>query len=161
MTQMPLRILGLLAFFVAFVPATAFTQENPTGVSKAEARAIQVEVTEPGPGGTSWQLVKFVGANGAVLTAPDRSKYRVTFADDGGVTVRMDCNRGQGTWASPRPGQIRFGPLALTRAICPASGLTNRLARDWANMRSYVFSDGRLFISLMADGGTYEFEEAP
>jgi para-nitrobenzyl esterase len=162
MTLMPARIRGLLAFFVAFVPVTVFTQEHLTDATKLDvgARAIPVEVTQPGPGGTSWQLVKFVGGNGKVLTALDRSKYQVAFAADGSVSVRIDCNRGRGTWKSPQPGQLEFGPLALTRAMCPAADLTNRLARDWANVRSYLFADGHLFIALMADGGTYEFEQA-
>ncbi len=53
-----------------------------------------------------------------------------------------------------------MGPLALTRAMCPKAELTSRLARDWANMSSYVLRDSHLFIALMADGGTYEFEPA-
>ena len=163
MTQMPLRILGLLVLFVAFVlSTTAFTQEHLTDATKVDAgvRAIPVEATQPGPSGTSWQLVKFVGGNGKVLTALDRSKYQVTFASDGSVSVRIDCNRGRGTWKSPQPGQLELGPLALTRAMCPAADLTNRLARDWANVRSYLFADGHLFLAVMADGGTYEFEQA-
>ena len=162
MTQMPLRILGLLVLFVAFVPTTAFTQEVPTAAQKMDvsARAILVEATQPGPTGTSWQLIKFVGGNGKVLTALDRSKYQVSFAADGSVSVRIDCNRGQGTWKSPQPGQLEFGPLALTRAMCPAANLTSRLAKDWPNVRSYLFADGHLFLALMADGGTYEFEQA-
>jgi para-nitrobenzyl esterase len=161
MTPMPVRILGLLAFFVALVHATAFTQEQPTGVRKADvgARAVPVEITQPGPAGTSWQLVKFVGG-GKVLTALDRSKYQVAFAPDGSLNVRIDCNRGRGTWKSPQPGQLEFGPLALTRAMCPAADLTNRLARDWSNVRSYLFADGHLFLAVSADGGTYEFEQA-
>jgi para-nitrobenzyl esterase len=163
MTPMPLRILGLLAFFVALVPATAFTQEpSATGRKAAgEARAVPVDITQPGPAGTSWRLVKFVGGNGKVLTALDRSKYQVTFATDGSVAVRIDCNRGSGTWKSPQPGQLELGPLALTRAMCPAADLTTRMARDWANMRSYLFADSHLFLALAADGGTYEFEQAP
>ena len=161
MTPMPARILGLLVFFVAFVSTAAFAQEHPPDGKRAdvEARAVPVEVSQPGPGGTSWRLVKFVGGNRKVLTALDRSKYRVAFAVDGSVTVRIDCNRGRGTWKSPQPGQIELGPLALTRAMCPAAELTNRLAHDWTNMRSYVFADGHLFLGLMADGGTYEFEQ--
>ncbi len=161
MTPMPVRILGLLAFFAAFVPAIAFTQESPGAAKKADAgaRAIPVEITQPGPAGTSWQLVKFVG-NGKVLTALDRSKYQVAFATDGSVSVRIDCNRGRGTWKSPQPGLLEFGPLALTRAMCPAADLTNRLAKDWSNVRSYLFTDGHLFLALAGDGGTYEFEQA-
>jgi heat shock protein HslJ len=32
------------------------------------------------------------------------------------------------------------------------------MVRDWQNIRSYVLKAGHLFLSLMADGGTYEFE---
>jgi para-nitrobenzyl esterase len=30
--------------------------------------------------------------------------------------------------------------------------------KQWGYIRSYVVKDGRLFLSLMADGGIYEFE---
>jgi para-nitrobenzyl esterase len=30
--------------------------------------------------------------------------------------------------------------------------------KQWDFIRSYVMRDGRLFLSLMADGGIYEFE---
>jgi len=29
---------------------------------------------------------------------------------------------------------------------------------NMTNVRSYMIKDGHLFLSLMADGGTYEFE---
>ena len=48
--------------------------------------------------------------------------------------------------------------MALTRAMCPPGSLHDRIARDWTNIRSYTVKDGRLFLSLMADGGIYEFE---
>jgi para-nitrobenzyl esterase len=88
--------------------------------------------------GTSWQLVKFQGG-------------------DGTVNVRFDCNQGRGTWTSPGSQQLQFGPLALTRAACPGP-LYDRIVMQWTFVRSYVFERGHLFLSLMADGGTYEFE---
>jgi len=51
--------------------------------------------------GTSWQLVKFQGGDDTTLTPDDRTKYTIEFAADGGVSVRLDCNRGRGTWKSP------------------------------------------------------------
>jgi len=33
-----------------------------------------------------------------------------------------------------------------------------RVAKDWMLIRSYVVKEGHLFLSLMADGGIYEFE---
>jgi para-nitrobenzyl esterase len=72
--------------------------------------------------------------------------------------VRIDCNRGRGTWKSSGPNQLQFGPLALTRAKCPPESLHDRIVKDWGAVRSYLIKDGHLFLSLMADGGTYEYE---
>ena len=111
-----------------------------------------------GLGGTAWQLVKFQGGDGAVLVPDDRAKYTIAFAADGSTTVRFDCNRGRGTWKSPGAQQLELGPLALTRAACPPGSLHDHLVKHWSFVRSYLVKDGHLFLSLMADGGIYEFE---
>ena len=111
-----------------------------------------------GLGGTAWQLVKFQGSDDKTLTPDDESKYTIIFGTDGGVSMRIDCNRGRGTWESSGPNQLEFGPLALTRAMCAAAPLNDRIAKDWQYVRSYILKNGHLFLSLMADGGIYEFE---
>jgi len=111
-----------------------------------------------GLGGTSWQLVKFRGGDDAVLMPDDKAKYTIAFAGDGNVNVRFDCNRGRGTWTSRGPNQLQFGPLALTRAMCPPGSLHDHLVRQWPFVRSYTMKAGNLFLSLMTDGGSYEFE---
>lgn len=108
--------------------------------------------------GSSWQLVKFQGSGGKTLTPADPTKYIVAFDKGGAVSLRVDCNRGRGTWKSSGPNQLQFGPLALTRAMCPPDPLNDRIPRDWTYVRSYTIKDGHLFLSLKADdGGTYEF----
>lgn len=52
----------------------------------------------------------------------------------------------------------RVWSLALTRAACPPAPLNERIPKDWSYVRSYVIKGGHLFLSLMADGGIYEFE---
>src|SRR5262249_21691650 len=86
------------------------------------------------------------------------AEYTVAFASDGSVSVRIDCNRGHGTWTSAGPKQLEFGPLALTRAMCPPAPLNDRIVRDWQSIHSYILKSGHLVLSLKADGGTYEFE---
>src|SRR5512134_3559846 len=103
--------------------------------------------------GTSWQLVKFQGGDGAVLTPDDRAKYTVAFAADGVVSVRFDCNRGRGGWKSAGKNQLEFGPMALTRAMCPPGSLHDRMVKHWPYLRSYILKEGHLYLSLMADGG--------
>ena len=114
--------------------------------------------TPPGLQGTSWQLVRFQGGDDTKLTPDDGSKYTIEFGAGGQLTARIDCNRGRGTWKSDGPNQLQFGPLALTRAQCPAGSMHDRIVKQWPYIRSYVIRDGRLFLSLMADGGIYEFE---
>lgn len=108
--------------------------------------------------GTAWQLVRFRGGNDTILTPDDGSKYTIEFGPKPGqLTARFDCNRGQGTWTSDGSSQLEFGPMALTRAKCPEGSLHDHLVKQWPFIRSYVLKDGRLFLSLMADGGIYEF----
>ena len=111
--------------------------------------------------GTSWQLVKFQSMDDTTLTPDDRAKYTIEFAAGGKLIVRVDCNRGTGTWKSAGPSQIEFGPLALTRAQCPAGSLHDQIVKQWPNIRSYVLRDGHLFLALKMDSGIYEFEPIP
>lgn len=109
-------------------------------------------------GGTSWRLVKFQGGDGLTLTPDDKDKYTIAFGTDGRLSARIACNRGIGTWKSSGPPQLEFGPLALTRAMCLPEPLHDRMVKQWPYVRSYVIKGGHLFLSLMADGGIYEFE---
>ncbi len=118
-------------------------------------------LSQPAPaglGGTSWRLVQFKGSDDTILTPDDKSKYTIAFGTDGRLSARIDCNRGSGTWKSSGPAQLEFGPLALTRAMCPPGSLHDRIVKHWPYVRSYIMKGGHLFVSLMADGGIYEFE---
>jgi para-nitrobenzyl esterase len=111
-----------------------------------------------GIGETSWQLVKFQGGDGTVLMPDDQTKYTLAFTNNGNVSVRFDCNRGRGTWILNGPNEVRFGPLALTRVVCPPGSLHDHLVKQWAFVRTYTLKGGNLFLSLRADAGSYEFE---
>ena len=112
----------------------------------------------PGLGGTAWQLVQFQGGDGTTLTPDDRTKYTIEFGTEGSLNARIDCNRGRGNWTSSGPGQLLLGLLVLTRAQCAPGSLHDRLVQHWPYVRSYLVKEGHLFLSLMADGGIYEFE---
>lgn len=123
------------------------------------AATSQTPTSKPaGLAGTSWQLVKFEGGDGAALTPSDRSRYTIEFGTGGQLSARVDCNRGRGAWTSDGASKIELGPLALTRAMCAKGSLHDQIVKQWGNIRSYVIRDGHLFLALMADGGIYEFE---
>lgn len=109
-------------------------------------------------GGTSWQLIKIQSSDDTTITIEDKSKYTITLSADGRLSARIDCNRGSGMWTSSGPNRLQFGPMAVTRVMCPPGSLHDRILKDWTYVRSYVIRDGHLFLSLMADGGIHEFE---
>src|SRR4051812_43867141 len=123
--------------------------------------ANTVAASPGGLEGSSWRLVQIVYADGTIRAAIDRSRYTIGFGAAGVLNVRFDCNRGRGGWKSSGPGNLEFGDLALTRAQCPTGSLYDDLVRQWPQVRSYSFKDGRLFLALMADGGMLEFEPSP
>ena len=114
-----------------------------------------------GIGGLSWQLVKFQSRGGAVLAPDDKSKYTVAFTNKGNVKVRFDCNQGNGEWILDGPNQLHFGPLSLTRVVCPPGSLHDQMARQWPFIRSYVVKKGRLYLTVAGNVGSYEFEPIP
>jgi heat shock protein HslJ len=146
-------VVGLLLAAVQCRPAP----EKPPDIAPSTQG-----ISSDGPhlGGTSWRLVKFQGGDGLTLTPNDKAKYTIAFGTDGRLSARIDCNRGRGTWKSSGPPQLEFGRLALTRAMCPPGSLHDHMVKHWPYVRSYVMKDGHLFLSLMADGGIYEFEPA-
>jgi heat shock protein HslJ len=117
--------------------------------------------------GTVWQLHAIQSmddAQGTTMIA-DPNKFSVHFGADGRAAFQLDCNRGTADWksesGSAESGRLNFGPLAATRALCPPPHVDERVVADMAYVRSYLFRDGKLFMSLMADGGIYEWHPAP
>lgn len=114
--------------------------------------------------GTAWQLNAIQSMDDAQGTTrvaePDR--FTLEFGHDGRAVLRLDCNRGTASWkavpgADGSSGQIEFGPIAGTRARCPPPHLDERIVRDLGYVRGYLLRDGKLHLSLMADGGIYEW----
>ncbi len=142
--HLPIMLTLLLGLTLVLAgPATAQAAARPTAADLV---------------GTSWQFVKFQGGDDKILTPDNPAKYTIHFGREGRVQVRFDCNRGRGTWTSAGPNQLTFGPLALTRAKCPPGSLHDFFVKQWPYIRSYVLKDGRLFLSLLADGGIFTFE---
>ncbi len=121
-----------------------------------------------GLAGTSWQLLSIQSMSDAQPTVqvetPER--YTLHFQDDGHVSMRLDCNRGMGTYrctpaTSGKSGQLSFGPIGMTRMLCPQPSLDGRIARDLDFVRSYLVHDGKLYLSLMADGGISKWQVVP
>ncbi len=153
-------LLVLGGFLLGTLQCSPVSDKPASRLGATPSTAAATQDTTAGLGGTSWRLVKFEGGDGLTLTPDDKARYTLSFGADGRVDARIDCNRGNGTWKSSAPSHLEFGPLALTRAMCPPGSLHDRIVKHWPYFRSYVLKDGHLFLSLLADGGIYEFEPA-
>jgi heat shock protein HslJ len=116
---------------------------------------------------TRWRLVEFQSMDDAAgATRPsDPSLYTMELRSDGTVAMRLNCNRATGGWSAVpagdgTSGRFEFGPLAATRALCPPPSMDESIVAQSAFVRSYLLKDGRLYLSLMADGGIYAWEPA-
>jgi heat shock protein HslJ len=112
-----------------------------------------------------WRLERIVSMDDA---QPPRSPapgavYEVRFGLDRQAALQLDCNRAHGGFEAERTradadaGGLRFGPLASTRALCGTGSLEPLLMRQLPYVRSWIVRDGRLHMSLMADGGILEW----
>jgi heat shock protein HslJ len=114
-------------------------------------------------GGTQWQLLSIQSMDDAQGTTriADPKRYTLSLDKDGRAALRLDCNRGSGSYqmeaAEASSGSLRFGAIATTRAMCAPGSLDMRVGRDLGFVRGYVLKDGKLYLSLQADGGIYEW----
>ncbi|MGW8194951.1 MAG: META domain-containing protein [Desulforhopalus sp.] len=150
---------AVLVFLVLFsAPAISFSQGEATSV----AGSAPDETQKPGAmsvlPGKIWQLVEIVSMNDRVYAPDDPSLYTIEFMAHGTARVRADCNRGTGSWTSTAPGQLQFGKIAATLAVCPPGSLHDRFIAQFPWVRSYVVEDSHLFLATMADGSIIEFE---
>ena len=80
---------------------------------------------------TTWGWVSLTTPE-ETLTIAEPERYTLRFSEGDRVAVRADCNRGAGSVVVPEPGAIRFGALAITRAMCPARSVTASRGRSCA-----------------------------
>jgi heat shock protein HslJ len=117
--------------------------------------------------GTSWRLVEIqlMDDSQGVTRPGNGDRYRLQFNSDQTAYLKLDCNNARATWqATPSgsaSGELVFRPTASTSALCGDNSLGETLGRQLGFVRSYTFRDGRLNLSLMADGGILVWEPAP
>lgn len=129
---------------------------------RAVLAAVVASATAPALGqahplaGTDWRLAE-LRSGGDVVTPHDPSRYELGFGQDGSVTMRLDCNRARADvrlgMATTEGGTLAFGPVAMTRALCPDGSLDTRIALQLENVTGWRFQDGRLVL-VLADGAT-------
>ena len=101
-----------------------------------------------------WQGTQMSNDAKIVPDAPER--YTLEFQPGGRVSVRADCNRGSGSYLLN--GQsLTFGPIALTRAMCPPGSKDTEFLKGLAAVNGHLDKGGELVLTLAVDSGSMRF----
>lgn len=117
--------------------------------------------------GSTWRLVEMQSMDDAQGTTrpSNRDRYTIEFNADGTAYLQLDCNRGRTGWDAARTGTssgtLTFKQLSSTMELCQDDGLSERLGQQLGFVRTYLVRDGRLNMSLLADGGILVWERVP
>jgi heat shock protein HslJ len=143
----------------------ATADKIPAPIAPAVTQGLKPAESKTALAGSSWQLVAFQSMDDAIgsQSPDDPTKYTLQLNADGTAQMQLNCNRANGSWASTpaadgQSGQFSFGPLASTRALCPPPSMDEQIGEQSQYISAYMIKDGRLFLSLMADGGVYEWQ---
>ena len=118
--------------------------------------------------GTAWRLIEIQSMDDAVGSTRVADPSLLHHAPERGRLGRpppqlqlapRDLD-GRGRRSDPSSGRFEFGPLAATMALCPPPSVDEQVTKQAPYFRSYLLKDGRLYLSLMADGGIFVWEPA-
>jgi para-nitrobenzyl esterase len=110
--------------------------------------------------GTNWRWIALTSRT-ETLTVGEPDRYTMAFTNGDRVALRADCNRGAGSVTFPEAGVVRFGPLALTRALCPSGSLGERFAREVGHATRWSVRGDELSLKLESDATTLRFKRRP
>jgi heat shock protein HslJ len=168
--------LAAVALLIAVAPVLLACQKSADAPASAATKATDGTATgaaapatapaAPPLAGTAWQLVELQSMDDSqgVRRPADPSRYTMRLEADGRVTMTLDCNNATGDWkaeaaaSDPASGSFEFGALAATAALCPPPTLGEDVSAQAQYVRGYLIKDGRLNLSLMADGGIQVWE---
>lgn len=112
-------------------------------------------------GNMAWGLIAIKDKDGSRISLPIKTRYTIHFDKKGRVSAHFECNLGRANFTSPVAGQIKLGPMAVTKKICPRTPFYDRIVRDFQNFRTYSRAESGNLLLATADGSEYEFAALP
>jgi len=101
-----------------------------------------------------WQHTRYNNDTEAI--PPDPTHYTMAFNTDGTLNIRVDCNRGGGTY-SIAENRITIEVTHTTRAMCPPDSLDQTFLKDINAAGIHFFNEDDLYLDLIYDTGTMKF----
>jgi len=147
------------------VPTEAPPAEPTTAPTDEVTEAAGDEIGVPPPAeeivalwANPWQWESFTNPV-EQFDVENPENYVVVFNDDGSVNIKADCNNANGSVVVDSSSlTINIGPMTLV--ACSPESRSDAFVQYLSAAAIYFFEDGKLYIDLMADGGTMSFAPA-
>ena len=107
--------------------------------------------------GTSWRWIRLTDPTQEVQIE-NPANYTLTFTDATSISMKADCNQASASYTAGADGTLTITPGITTLAACPQGSRGDEFVQKLSSAAIYFMRDGHLFIDLVADGGTLEFE---
>ena len=107
--------------------------------------------------GKLWQWSDFTDPKEQYST-DDPENYTLILNEDGTANIKADCNAANTSYELTG-GNISFGPIATTLALCPEGSRGNTFLANLEAARIWFAQDGDLYFDLQFDSGTMRFTE--
>ena len=109
---------------------------------------------------TVWRWVHSVVDDDTVVVPIDRDRYTVSFATNGTLSIRADCNQVSGTYRQVgRRLTLQLG--ASTLVACPPGSRADAFLQQLGAVVSQVSTETVLVLNLQQDSGSMVFEPQP
>ena len=106
--------------------------------------------------GAEWSWRETSMSDGKRVAPPSAGRYTLLFQPGGMVSVQADCNRGSGSYLL-NGGALSFGPIAMTRAMCPPGSMDTEFLKSLGLVSGQLFRGSDLVLTLKADSGSMIF----
>ncbi len=101
---------------------------------------------------TTWQLQTIRQADGTEQTPTDPTVYTLAFDTAGQIAIQADCNRGFAPFTVDAEGNLTFGPMGMTRAMCAPGSLFDAYTQALGQVTGYSFDQGKLVLAFGEKG---------
>ena len=95
------------------------------------------------------------------IVADDPAKYTIQFNADGRPSCAPTAIGGVARTRPRAERSLGFGPMAMTRAMCPPGSLDTKFLQQLNNAASYFFRGDTLYVDQKMDSGTMRFVRGP
>lgn len=111
-------------------------------------------------GGTVWRWQRTLMSDDSVTEPADPEAFTLEFQPEGRLVLRVDCNRGAGTYRL-EGNKLRIGSVATTRAFCGPGSLDSVFLRQLERVASYLMDGEDLVLELEMDSGGMRLTPTP